>query len=68
MTRRDAMKASGNDHLNRKIPKGKGVLEEIVDENVLEAGSEEVEGTLEDTNKQVAKTFKHLGKSVEIKF
>ena len=62
------MKASGKDHAKRKINQGKGVLEETVDENILETDSEEVEGIFEDANKQVAKTFKHLGKAVEIKF
>ncbi len=57
------MKTSRKDHADRKINEGKANLEEILDENILERDSEEVEGIFEDTNELVTKTFKHLGKS-----
>ena len=62
------MRASSKDQVNRKINQGKGNLEATVDKNALERDSEEVEVIFEDTNESVTKTFKHLGKAVEIKF
>ena len=63
MNGRYAMKASKKDHVTRKINEGKANIDGILDENILERDSEEVEGIFEDTNEQVTKTFKHLGKS-----
>jgi hypothetical protein len=59
------MRASRKDQENRNQEKGN--LEAAVNKNALQRGSEEVEGIFEDTNENVTKTFKHLGK-VETKF
>jgi hypothetical protein len=62
------MRANRKDRLKHKINQGQGSLEETLDKNVLERDSEEFEDNGEDANKQVAKTFKHLGKAGGIKF
>lgn len=62
------MRASKKDRVKHKINQGQSNLVEILDENVLERDSGEVEGVLEDPNEQGTKTFKHLGKAIEIKF
>ncbi len=62
------MRTNSKDRGKHKINRGQVDLEESLDKNDLEGDSGEVEGILEDSNEQVTKTFKHLGKAVEIKF
>lgn len=62
------MKGRRKDHAKCTSNRGEGALEETVDENVSGTDLVEVKGLIEDANKQVAKTFKHLRKDAEIIF